>query len=96
MPDYQLPVRNVVDQRFRTNVINGSIVIEMRWSPLNERWYITIDGVTVGRTVVSGEVLGEVSGGFIIAMPLHDNTEPAWNAWGNTHSLMWIELYGSP
>ena len=94
MPDYQLPVRNVVEQRFRTNVTGGMIGIEMRWSPLNERWYITIDGVTSGRTVISNEVLGRIHGGILMALSLHDNVEPVWNAWGNTHALMWIEGFG--
>ena len=92
MADLILPANNRLSQRFSVAVPDGSIGIGLRWSPLNERWFITLDGVTRDRVIVSNELLGRVAGGFVMALPLHDtDDDPGINAWGATHYLVWIE-----
>lgn len=92
MADVILPANNRASQRFSVSVTGGDIGLGLRWSTLNEQWYITIDGVTRDRVIVSDELLGHAAGGSIWALSLHDDaTDPQRYAWGDTHYLVWLE-----
>ena len=94
MPDYVLPANNRASQRFSVSVTGGDIGIGLRWSTLNEQWFLTVNGVINDRCIVSDELLCNVAGGALWAMSLHDDpTDPGRNAWGDTHYLVWIESF---
>ena len=103
-----LLVTNDANQKRRFITEDHSLVVELKWLPFVERWYITItEGTTVwvqNRQVVALEFLvyNRGLGGDFFAPSIHGETfPPGRNAWGNTHRLVWAttreikSIYGS-
>ena len=91
-----ITLTNASSQTFEVVLGNSQFTLDVRWSPLTEHWYLSIQqGNTTlvsGRQLTTGEIAFKRAqlGGFAVVPLRGDSSDPARDGWSVTHALAWL------
>ena len=91
-----IPLSNASSQTLEVVLGNRPLTLDVRWSPLTEHWYLSVQqGNTIlvsGRQLTMNEVVFKRAelGGFAAVALRGDVDDPLRDGWNVTHALAWL------